>query len=517
MIEDRQEPYFHIATNHNFTFCNILNKPSLIQETLVELNRPNLFKQQSYINGAWVNADSNDVVAITNPANAKVIGTVPFLKEIETRKAITAAHAAWIPWRELAAKDRAQILRRWYNLILEHQSDLAMIMTLEQGKPYNEAMGEIAYAASFVEWFSEESKRIYGDTIPATSTDKRIVVIKQSIGVVAAITPWNFPTAMITRKCAPALAAGCPVVIKPAPDTPFSALALAVLAEEAGIPPGVINVVTGDAEAIGRELTSNPVVRKLTFTGSTKVGKILMRQCADTVKKFSMELGGNAPFIVFQDADLDAAVAGVIASKFRNTGQTCVCANRILVHDAIYNEFSEKLTAAVNGLKVGNGLDPDVEQGPLINKAAVNKVKQHLNDALAKGANIITGGKNHELGGNFFEPTIIGNVTVDMLITHEETFGPLAPLYRFNSDIEAIDMANDTPYGLAAYFYTKDINRAFHVAEALETGIVGINSGVISSEVAPFGGVKESGIGREGSKYGIDEFVEIKYLCLGGL
>ncbi len=390
-------------------------------------------------------------------------------------------------------------------------------MTTEQGKPINEARGEILYGASFVEWFAEEAKRVYGDTIPAPSNDKRIIVIKQAIGVVAAITPWNFPNAMITRKCAPALAAGCPVIIKPASETPFSALALAELADQAGIPPGVLNVVTGQASTIGEELTSSPIVRKLSFTGSTEVGKTLMRQCADTIKKISLELGGNAPFIVFDDADLDAAIEGVMASKFRNTGQTCICANRIFVQDSIYDEFAEKLTATVRQLTVANGIEPTAEQGPLINTAALDKVKEHVDNAVQLGASVLTGGESHELGGLFFQPTVLSNVSPAMKITHEETFGPVAPLYRFTTDQQAIELANDTPFGLAAYFYSQNIKRVWQVAESLEVGIIGINAGIISSEVAPFGGVKESGIGREGSKYGIDEFVEIKYLCLGNM
>ncbi|MEH6542948.1 MAG: NADP-dependent succinate-semialdehyde dehydrogenase [Porticoccaceae bacterium] len=482
----------------------------------MKLNRPELFRQQCYINGQWLDADSGITINVTNPANGEVLGTIPRMEGSETRRAIEAAEASWAGWRELTGKERAIILRRWFDLMMANQNDLALLMTLEQGKPFAEAMGEISYGASFVEWFAEEAKRVYGDTIPATSRDKRIVVLKQPIGVVAAITPWNFPNAMITRKCAPALAAGCPVVIKPATETPYSALALAVLAEEAGIPPGVLNVITGSAKAIGGELTSNSKVRKLSFTGSTEVGKILMRQCADTVKKVSMELGGNAPFIVFDDADLDAAVDGVMASKFRNTGQTCVCANRILVQDGVYDVFAEKLAIAVRKMKIGSGLEEGVEQGPLINQAAVDKVKEHLDDALAKGATILTGGKGHELGGTFFEPTVITGATPEMVVTQDETFGPLAPLYRFHDDDEAIAMANDTPFGLAAYFYARDIQRVWRVAEAIETGIIGINSGIVSSEVAPFGGVKESGVGREGSKYGIEEFVEVKYLCLGG-
>ncbi len=483
----------------------------------MNLNRPELFRQQCYINGQWVDADDGATIAVTNPANGEVLGTIPKLLANETRRAIEAAEQAWPAWRSLAAKERSNILRKWFDLMMANQRDLAVLMTLEQGKPLAESMGEIAYGASFVEWFAEEAKRVYGDTIPATTRDKRIIVLKQPIGVVAAITPWNFPNAMITRKCAPALAAGCPVVIKPATETPYSALALAVLAEEAGIPPGVLNILTGSASAIGGELTSNPTVRKLSFTGSTEVGKILMRQCADTVKKVSMELGGNAPFIVFDDADLDAAVDGVMASKFRNTGQTCVCANRILVQDGVYDEFAKKLTVAVKRMKIGSGLDDGVEQGPLINQAAVEKIQEHLDDALAKGAKILTGGGPHKLGGTFYEPTVIVGATSAMLVTQEETFGPLAPLYRFKNDDEAIALANDTPFGLAAYFYARDMQRVWRVAEALETGIVGINSGIVSSEVAPFGGVKESGIGREGSKYGIEEFVEIKYLCIGGM
>ncbi len=483
----------------------------------VNLKRPELFRQQCYIDGQWVDADDGATIAVTNPANGKPLGTIPKLLANETRRAIAAAEQAWPTWRALSAKERSSILRKWFDLMMANQRDLAVLMTLEQGKPLAESLGEIAYGASFVEWFAEEAKRVYGDTIPAATRDKRIVVIKQPIGVVAAITPWNFPNAMITRKCAPALAAGCPVVIKPATETPYSALALAVLAEEAGIPPGVLNILTGSASAIGGELTSNPTVRKLSFTGSTEVGKILMRQCADTVKKVSMELGGNAPFIVFDDADLDAAVDGVMASKFRNTGQTCVCANRILVQDGVYDEFAKKLTAAVQRMKVGSGLDEGVEQGPLINQAAVDKIQQHLDDALAKGAKILTGGGLHTLGGTFYQPTVIVDATAAMLVTQEETFGPLAPLYRFKNDDEAIALANDTPFGLAAYFYARDMQRVWRVAEALETGIVGINSGIVSSEVAPFGGVKESGVGREGSKYGIEEFVEIKYLCIGGI
>jgi len=435
----------------------------------------------------------------------------------ETRRAIAAAEAAWGPWRARTAKDRAQILRRFADLMMAHQDDLALIMTSEQGKPLTEAKGEVAYAASFLEWFGEEAKRLYGDTIPGHQADKRIVVIKEPIGVVAAITPWNFPSAMITRKMGPALAAGCPIVLKPASQTPFSALALAELAVRAGVPKGIFSVITGSASAIGAEMTSNPVVRKVTFTGSTEIGKLLMRQCADTVKKVSLELGGNAPFIVFDDADLDAAVEGAIASKYRNTGQTCVCANRLIVQDSVYDAFVAKLQVAVAKLKVGNGLEDGVGQGPLIDMAAVEKVEEHIADALGKGARLIAGGKRHALGHTFFEPTILADVTTSMMVAREETFGPVAPLFRFKTEAEAVQMANATEFGLAAYFYARDIGRVWRVAEALETGIVGINTGIISTEVAPFGGVKQSGIGREGSKYGLDDFVEIKYLCMGGV
>jgi len=483
----------------------------------MKISDSNLFRQQCYIDGAWANADSGDVVEVNNPATNEVIGTVPKMGAAETRRAIEAANAAWGPWRAKTAKERANILRGWFNLMLENADDLATIMTAEQGKPMAEAKGEVVYAASFIEWFAEEAKRMYGDTIPQHGADKRIVVIKEPIGVVAAITPWNFPSAMITRKCGPALAAGCPVVIKPASATPFSALALAELAERAGIPKGIVNVITGSAGAIGGELTSNPIVRKLSFTGSTEIGKELMAQCAATVKKTSMELGGNAPFIVFDDADLDAAVIGAMASKYRNTGQTCVCANRIYVHDAVYDDFAGRLAQAVSGLTVGDGLKGETQQGPLINMAAVDKVEEHIQDAVGKGARVVAGGKRHELGGSFFEPTILADVTQDMKVAKEETFGPLAPLFRFKTDEEVIDMANDTEFGLACYFYSRDIGRVWKTAEALEYGIVGINEGIISTEVAPFGGVKESGTGREGSKYGLDEFTEVKYMCMGGI
>jgi len=483
----------------------------------MQLKDQSLFRQQCYINGSWVDADSGETQAVSNPATGEQIGTVPKMGAAETRRAIEAANNAWADWRSKLAKERAAILRKWFDLMIENTDDLAILMTAEQGKPLAEAKGEIAYSASFIEWFAEEGKRIYGDTIPQHGPDKRIVVIKEPIGVVAAITPWNFPSAMITRKAGPALAAGCPFVIKPASDTPYSALALAELADRAGIPKGVFSVVTGSSGAIGGEMTSNPTVRKLTFTGSTEIGKILMEQCAATVKKTSMELGGNAPFIVFDDADLDSAVQGALASKYRNTGQTCVCANRLYVQDGVYDEFAAKLKDAVEKMVVGDGLKGETQQGPLINMAAVEKVEEHIEDATSNGASVITGGKRHALGGTFFEPTILADVTQDMKVAREETFGPLAPLFRFNNDDEVIKMANDTEFGLAAYFYSRDIGRIWRTAEAVEYGIVGINTGIISTEVAPFGGVKESGTGREGSKYGLDEFLEIKYLCMGDI
>jgi succinate-semialdehyde dehydrogenase/glutarate-semialdehyde dehydrogenase len=479
---------------------------------------PNLLKSAAYIDGAWCPADSGAGFAVTNPADGSLIAAVPDMGEVETRRAIDAANAAWPAWRAKTAKERSGILRAWYDLILANQEDLARLMTAEQGKPLAEARGEVVYGASFVEWFAEEAKRIYGDVIPAPLSDRRYLVIRQPIGVVAAITPWNFPIAMITRKCAPALAAGCPVVIKPAEATPLCALALAELAERAGFPSGVFNVVTAaEGAQVGGEMTRNPLVRKLSFTGSTAVGKILIAQCADTVKKVSLELGGNAPFIVFDDADVDAAVAGAMASKYRNAGQTCVCANRLLVQDGIYEAFAAKLATAVAGLRVGDGMEQGVTQGPLINEAAVCKVERHISDAVARGARILCGGKRHAKGGTFFEPTILADVTPAMAVSREETFGPVAPLFRFQTEQQAIDMANDTPSGLAAYFYSRDIGRIWRVAEALEYGMVGINEGIISTEVAPFGGIKESGLGREGSRYGIDEFVEMKYLCMGGL
>jgi succinate-semialdehyde dehydrogenase / glutarate-semialdehyde dehydrogenase len=487
------------------------------QSPASELKDARLFREACYIDGHWVQATSGQTLNVDNPATGEIIGTVPKLSRTETRQAIEAANRAFPVWSKRTAKERAAILRRWFDLMIENQEDLARLMTLEQGKPLAESKGEVAYAAAFLEWFGEEAKRIYGDTIPQHQADKRIVVIKQPIGVVACITPWNFPLAMITRKAGPALGAGCTVVIKPAAQTPFSALALAELAERAGVPKGVLNIVTGSAKEIGAELTSNPIVRKLSFTGSTEVGKVLMAQCAGTIKKLSLELGGNAPFIIFEDADLDAAVEGAIASKYRNTGQTCVCTNRVLVQDSVYDAFAAKLATAVKTLKPAPGLEAGATQGPLIDEAAVQKVESHIRDAQSKGAKVLVGGHRHALGGRFFEPTVLTDVTPQMAVAREETFGPLAPLFRFKTEAEAIALANDTEFGLAAYFYGRDIARVWRVAEALEYGIVGINTGIISTEVAPFGGVKESGLGREGSKYGIDEFVELKYLCFGGI
>jgi len=483
----------------------------------MDLKDTTLFRQQAYIDGAWVDADNNQTFAVTNPANGDVLGAVPEMGRAETARAIAAADAALPAWRAKTAKERAGLLKKWFDLVMENQEDLARLMTAEQGKPLAEARGEIVYGASFIEWFAEEAKRLYGETVPTNAPNRRIQVIKQPIGVVASITPWNFPNAMITRKCAPAMAAGCTVVAKPAEDTPYSALALAELAERAGIPKGVFNVVTGIPKEIGGEITSNPTVRKVSFTGSTAVGKLLMKQCADTVKKVSLELGGNAPFIVFDDADLDAAIEGVMASKYRNAGQTCVCANRIYVQDGVYDAFAEKMAAAVGELKVGSGFDDGISQGPLINAAAIEKVESLVADAVSKGAKVVVGGARHELGGTFYTPTILTDVTNDMACASEEIFGPVAPLYRFSDEADVIEQANDTPYGLAAYFYARDIGRVYRVAEALEYGIVGINEGIISTEVAPFGGVKESGLGREGGKYGIEEFVEVKYLCIGGI
>jgi succinate-semialdehyde dehydrogenase/glutarate-semialdehyde dehydrogenase len=481
------------------------------------LKDPSLFRQACFVGGKWIEADSGRTITVVNPATGEPLGTVPALGQAETRRAIEAAQAAYPAWRALTAKERATTLRKLFDLMLANADDLAAIMTAEQGKPLAEAKGEVVYSASFLEWFAEEGKRVYGDVIPQNAKGRRIIVQKEPVGVFAAITPWNFPSAMITRKCAPGWAAGCTGVVRPASQTPFSALALAVLAERAGMPAGVMNVITGPSGETGKELTSNPIVRKLSFTGSTEVGKILMAQCAATVKKTSMELGGNAPFIVFDDADLDAAVAGAMASKYRNTGQTCVCANRILVQDSVYDAFATKLADAVRGLKVGEGFEPGVTQGPLINADAVAKVEEHISDATAHGAQVLVGGRRHARGGNFFEPTIVTGVTPAMKIFREETFGPVAPLFRFSDEAEAIRLANDTEFGLAAYFYARDVGRIFRVAEALEFGIIGINEGIISTEVAPFGGMKESGTGREGSKYGIEEYLEVKYLALGGI
>jgi succinate-semialdehyde dehydrogenase / glutarate-semialdehyde dehydrogenase len=474
-----------------------------------------LFHQQCYIDGRWVDADGRQTIAVTNPATGAPIGAVPRMGATETRRAIEAADKALPGWRGKLAKERAAILRKWFELMLANQDDLGLLMTTEQGKPLAEARGEIAYAASFIEWFAEEGKRIYGDVIPTVWPDRRLVVIKQPVGVCGAITPWNFPAAMITRKVGPALAAGCTVVVKPATQTPYSAFALAELAERAGLPGGVLNVLTGSAKDIGGELTSNPTVRKITFTGSTEVGRVLMQQSASTIKKISLELGGNAPFLVFDDADLDAAVEGAMISKYRNAGQTCVCANRILVQDKVYDAFAEKLAARVKALKVGPGTEAGVNVGPLIDENAVAKVEEHIGDALAQGAKVIVGGKKHSLGGLFFEPTVLTNVKTSMKVTREETFGPVAPLFRFKTEEEGVAMANDSEFGLAAYFYARDIGRVWRVGEAIESGMVGVNTGLISNEVAPFGGVKQSGIGREGSKYGIEEYLEVKYLCMG--
>tara|TARA_R100000005_G_scaffold61866_1_gene31851 strand:- start:19670 stop:21151 length:1482 start_codon:yes stop_codon:yes gene_type:complete len=483
----------------------------------LNLKDPDLLRMQGLVGGKWCDADSGATLEVTNPATGEVIGTAPKMGQAETRRAIEAAKKAMPGWAGKTAKERAVILRKWHDLMLENTDDLARIMTIEMGKPLAEAKGEVAYGASFIEWFAEEGKRLYGDTIPEHQSDKRIVVIKQPIGVTVAITPWNFPIAMITRKAAPALAAGCPMVIKPAELTPYSAFAMAVLAERAGVPAGILSVVTGESSEIGGEMTSNPIVAKLTFTGSTRVGKLLMEQCAATVKKTSMELGGNAPFIVFDDANLDEAVEAAIASKYRNSGQTCVCANRLYVQEGIHDAFVEKLAARVKSLKVGNGLDDGVMQGPLITEAAVEKVEAHIKDAVQKGAKVIVGGERHKLGHSFFEPTLLTGATQDMIVAREETFGPMAPVFKFKNEAEVIRMANDTEFGLAAYLCARDIGRIWRVGEALEYGIVGINTGIISTEVAPFGGVKQSGIGREGSKYGIDDYLEIKYMCIGGI
>ena len=483
----------------------------------MKLNDNSLFRQQCFIGGQWVNADSGETMDVVNPANGETIGTMPVAGASETRRAIEAADAAWPAWRKLTAKERAAIIRKWHDLVLANADDLAMLMTLEQGKPLAEAKGEIAYASWFIEWFAEEGKRAYGEVIPQTIADRRIVVIKEPVGVVAAITPWNFPAAMITRKAGPALAAGCPIVLKPASSTPYTATALVELADRAGVPAGVINLLSGSAQAIGGEMTKNPTVRKLSFTGSTEIGKELMAQCAGTIKKVSLELGGNAPLIVFDDCDMDQAIRGAMASKYRNAGQTCVCANRILVQGGVYDEFSSRFALAVGELQVGSGLTEGVTQGPLIDMAAVEKVEEHIQDALAKGARLVVGGERHSLGGQFFRPTVLAGATTEMKVASEETFGPVAPLFRFETEDQAIEMANNTEFGLAAYFFSRDIGRIWRVSEALEYGMVGINEGIISTEVAPFGGYKESGLGREGAREGLHEFLETKYLCMGGI
>jgi succinate-semialdehyde dehydrogenase/glutarate-semialdehyde dehydrogenase len=484
---------------------------------MLKLKDSALFHQRCYIDGAWLDADQAGTLVIRNPASGEALGTVPKMGGAETRRAIAAANAALPGWRARTAAERAKLLRRWYELMMANQDDLALIMTSEQGKPLAEAKGEIAYAASYLDWFAEEGRRAYGEIIPPNGSDRRILATREPVGVCAAITPWNFPAAMITRKAGAALAAGCTLVAKPASQTPFSALAIAELAARAGIPKGVFNVVTGSAKAIGAELCANPVVRKLSFTGSTEIGSQLIAQCAPTVKKLSMELGGNAPFIVFDDADLDAAVLGAMASKYRNTGQTCICANRILVHEGVYDSFTGKLATAVSALKVGNGIEPGVTQGPLIDQAALAKVEELLADALEKGARVLCGGKPHALGHTFYEPTILVDVSPDSRLAHEEIFGPVAPLFRFTDEEEAIRMANATEYGLAAYFYARDVGRIFRVAEALEYGMIGVNTGLISTEIAPFGGVKSSGLGREGSCHGLEDYLEIKYVCLAGI
>lgn len=483
----------------------------------VPLKDVSLFRQAALVGGNWIEADPKNAIEVNNPATGEIIGRVPKLGAEETKAAIEVARIAQKSWAARTAKERCVVLRKWYDLMIENKDDLGRILTMEQGKPLAEATGEIVYGASFIEWFAEEGRRIYGDLIPGHQPDKRIMVMKQPIGVVAAITPWNFPNAMITRKAGPAFAAGCAMVVKPASQTPFSAIAIAVLAERAGLPKGLFSVITGSAKAIGGEMTSNPTVRKLTFTGSTEIGMELYRQSAPTIKKLGLELGGNAPFIVFDDADLDAAVDGALIAKYRNNGQTCVCANRIYVQDGVYDAFSEKLAAAVGKLKTGNGFDEGVILGPLIDKAAMDKVEEHIADAVAKGARVVQGGKPHALGGTFFQPTILADVTKDMAVAREETFGPLAPLFRFTNEADVIEQANDTEFGLASYFYAKDLSRVFRVAEALEYGMVGVNTGLISTAEAPFGGVKLSGLGREGSKYGIEEFTEMKYVCLGGI
>jgi succinate-semialdehyde dehydrogenase/glutarate-semialdehyde dehydrogenase len=494
-----------------------MNAPAKAGLPALSLKDPRLFREQCYVNGGWIAADSSGTIQVDNPATGETIGSVPDMGAAEARRAVEAADQAWPAWRAKTAKERAAILRQWYELMMANQDDLGLLLTTEQGKPLPEAKGEIAYGASFIEWFAEEGKRVYGDIIPTHQSDKRILVLKQPIGVAAMITPWNFPNAMITRKAGPALAAGCTVVLKPASQTPFSALALAELGERAGIPKGVFNVITGNSRAIGGELTANPTVRKLSFTGSTETGRVLMRQSADTIKKLSLELGGNAPFIVFDDADIDAAVDGAIASKYRNAGQTCVCANRIYVQDSVYDEFAQKLAKKVTAFQVGRGTESGVVIGPLIDKPGLAKVEEHVADATSHGAKVLVGGRRHKLGGLFFEPTILTEVTQSMKVSREETFGPVAPLFRFKTDDEAIAMVNDTEFGLAGYFYSRDVGRIFRIAEAMETGMVCVNSGILSTEIAPFGGVKQSGLGREGSRYGIEEYLEIKYLLIGGI
>ncbi|MEQ9345903.1 MAG: NAD-dependent succinate-semialdehyde dehydrogenase [Thalassospira sp.] len=484
---------------------------------MVSLKDPSLFTQQAYVGGEWVDAPDGKTEQVTNPATGDVIGTVPVLGRDAVAHAIAVAEKAQKLWKKRTAKERSVILMKWYDLMMENQDDLGALMTAEQGKPLAEAKGEIAYASSFLQWFAEEGKRVYGDVIPTFAEGRRVMVLKEPVGVCAAITPWNFPTAMITRKAAPALAVGCAMVVKPAMETPFSALAMAVLAERAGLPKGLLSIVTGDAVEIGAEMTQNPTVRKLTFTGSTPVGRLLMRQCADTVKKISLELGGNAPFIVCEDADIDAAVEGAIASKYRNAGQTCVCANRLFIHDKVYDEFAEKYAAKVAAMTVGDGFDEGVVIGPLINEKAVEKVEKQIADAVSKGGRILTGGKRHEKGNSFFQPTVIADANRDMIVFREETFGPMAPLIRFHSDDEVLEMANDSEFGLASYFYSRDISRIWKLAEGLESGLVGVNVGVMATEVAPFGGFKQSGVGREGSKYGIEDYLEVKYVCIGGV
>ena len=491
--------------------------PDTIERSTLPLKDAALFRQQCYVDGRWIDADGGRTMDVINPANGRTVGTAPMLGATETRAAIEAANRAWPAWRAKTAKERSAILRKWNDLMLAHVDDLALILTSEQGKPLAEAKGEVTIGAAYVEWFAEEAKRVYGDVIPTIGNDRRLVVTKEPVGVCGAITPWNFPCSMITRKVSPALAAGCTVVIKPAEATPYSAFALAELAHRAGFPPGVLNVITGDAPAIGGELCANPIVRKLSFTGSTEVGRLLMKQVAPTIKKISLELGGNAPFIVFDDADLDAAAEGAIVSKYRNAGQTCVCANRLFVHDKVYDAFAAKLAERVKALKVGPGTEAGVTQGPLINDEALAKVESHVGDATGNGARVVTGGRRHALGGNFYEPTVLADVTPSMKIFSEETFGPVAPLIRFRDYAEVIELANRTEFGLASYFYSRDIGRIWRVAEALEYGMVGVNTGLITTEVAPFGGMKQSGLGREGSKYGIEEFVEVKYVCFGGI